>query len=114
MITIPNAIYLCLLSIYFFLYYFFVNEIGAYTYTFIVFLLSIYLLENKTDSLIKKITTKSIFKVLGIYIIIFYIVFSKQSDNLIWALLDSLLMTLFLLSFLKLNFKLKKKLKQNK
>ena len=99
--------YLLFLLSYFLLYYINVDETGAYTYTFILYLFSHYVFKGLFSLPALKFNNKTLIVWFALYIPPFIMVYSSESVTLMQVFLDSLLMSLFLLSFLKFNKQIK-------
>jgi hypothetical protein len=99
--------YFLFLLTYFLLYYINVDETGAYTYTIIVYLLSHYVFKGLFSIPTLKFNNKTLIVWFALYVPPFIMVYSSESVSLMQVFLDSLLMSLFLLSFLKFNKQIK-------
>ena len=99
--------YFLFLLTYFLLYYINVDETGAYTYTIIVYLLSHYVFKGLFSIPTLKFNNKTLIVWFALYVPSFIMVYSSESVSLMQVFLDSLLMSLFLLSFLKFNKQIK-------
>ncbi|WP_281556238.1 hypothetical protein [Thalassomonas sp. RHCl1] len=100
--NIKFILYITGLVCYFFTYYNYINEMGAYTYTLIVFFLSLPVMYSGLIKAEMKVDGIWVLKKVGVFLFAFLIVFSKQREDIIRAILDSILIAFFFLAFLKL------------
>ncbi len=89
------------MCVYFSSYFIYVNTLGAFTYSFIVGSLLYYLVYQSLSLTLVKIKLNTLAKWLGVLLLSFVLVYSKQNESVILAILDSLLIGFFLLGFLK-------------
>ncbi len=94
------GMYVSALAGYYMIYYLLIDKTGAFTYTLIVLILSLYVIHPYLLRPLKKISNPTFLKIGGVFIFSFVIVYSKQND-ILRAALDCLIIVFFFLSFLK-------------